>query len=291
MANAALHDQSFLPSVAAAVNYVAAERGPVQVRVFPPNSGRISERPIPDRRSVNIRDARWVADQLRLDVHGFELHTGAPVFSDFYDEAAVRDRYYPAVAAAMREVIGAKEVIVFDHNVRSAARAARGEIGVRTPVDQVHNDYTINSGPKRKAEILAQAGREDLSGHRVAFVNLWRPIVGPVLDNPLAVCSADTLGDDDLVECNIHHFGEGNLETPRHSGQIYSVRHNPAHRWYYVSEMQPHEYLLLKGYDSRQEDCARFMPHTGFVNPECPSAYTPRESIEARALVIYHEVN
>jgi len=26
--------------------------------------------------------------------------------------------------------------------VRSAARAARGEIGVRVPVDQVHNDYT-----------------------------------------------------------------------------------------------------------------------------------------------------
>jgi hypothetical protein len=80
----------------------------------------------------------------------------------------------------MLALTGALEVLVFDHNVRSAVRAARGEPGVRDPVDQVHNDYTLDSGPRRTQQILEAAGRPDLAAHRVAFVNLWRPIIsGP----------------------------------------------------------------------------------------------------------------
>jgi hypothetical protein len=238
---------------------------------------------------MSIRDARPIAGRLRLDEHGFELGTHPSAFADFYDEAAVRARYYPEVERLVQKHLGALAVVVFDHNVRSAARAARGEIGVRLPVDQVHNDYTEQSGPKRKLEVLEAAGRSALADRRVAFVNLWRPIVGPVLDNPLAVCEAPSVAPRDLVPTDIHHFGEDDLEHPRHSGQIYSVRHNPAHRWFYVSAMRPEEFLLLKGYDSKADGRARFMPHTGFVNPACPPDFVPRESIEARTLVVFNE--
>jgi hypothetical protein len=98
---------------------------------------------------VSIRDARAIVSELRLDDQGFELHSHRSQFADFYDEDAVRERYYPEVQTVMRAITGATAVIVFDHNVRSAARAARGEPGVRVPVDQVHNDYT--SGPARSA--------------------------------------------------------------------------------------------------------------------------------------------
>jgi hypothetical protein len=178
---------------------------------------------------------------------------------------------------------------VFDHNVRSAARAARGEIGVRVPVAQVHNDYTEYSGPKRKREILEAAGRLDLLDRRVAFVNMWRPIVGPIWDNPLAVCDARSVPMSDYVATQIQHFGEDDLDHPRHTGEIYSVRFNAQHRWFYVSQMRPHEVLLLKCYDSRTDLPARFMPHTGFQNPACPKDFVPRESIEARTLVVFDE--
>jgi hypothetical protein len=278
-----------LPLVDAQLAYFAGGEGPAQVRVYPPSSGRATERPASARHAVQIRDARTIAALLRLDQAGFEFHALPTAFSDFYDEAAVRERYYPGVRNAMRELTGAVEVIVFDHNVRSAVRAGRGEHGVRVPVDQVHNDYTERSGPKRKREILEAAGRFDLIDQRVAFVNLWRPIRGPVLDNPLAVCSAYSVSARDLVATDIHHFGEQDLEVPRHTGQIYSVRYNPAHRWFYVSEMQPNEALLLKCYDSRADGRARFMPHTGFANPACPNTFVPRESIEARTLVVFAE--
>ncbi|MGH8598725.1 MAG: CmcJ/NvfI family oxidoreductase, partial [Gammaproteobacteria bacterium] len=45
-------------------------------------------------------------------------------------------------------------------------------------------------------------------------------------------------------------------------------------------------FMLLKCFDSLTDGRARFMPHTGFKNPDCPPEYTPRESIEARTLVI-----
>jgi hypothetical protein len=276
-----------LPAVKAQLSYFASGDNRPEVRVYPPGSGIATVRPASTQHLVSISDARPIVNDLRLDEQGFELHSRPSGFANFYDETAVRERYYPEVQAVVRGITGATAVIVFDHNVRSAARAARGEVGVRVPVDQVHNDYTEQSGPKRKQEILEEAGRSDLSNRRVAFVNLWRPIVGPVWDNPLTVCDARSVFPEDLVATDIHHFGEDDLTVPRHSGQIYSVRYNPAHRWFYVSQMRPDEFLLLKCYDSRTDGRARFMPHTGFRNPDCPSEFVPRESIEARTLVVF----
>lgn len=275
--------------VNAPLNYLAPPDGPVQIRIYPPNSGLKTIRPPAIRQVVPIRDARAIADDLRLDEIGFALHTRPSEFSDFYDEAAVRKHYYPEVEATMRSLTGALAVIVFDHNVRGTARAARGEFGVRLPAEQVHNDYTDRSGPKRKREILESAGRADLANRHFAFVNLWRPIVGPVWDNPLAVCDARSVLSSDLVVTEIQHFGEDDLDTPRHIGEIYSVSYRAMHRWYYVPEMRPEEFLLLKCFDSRTDGRARFMPHTGFQNPACPADFVPRESIEARTLVIFDE--
>jgi hypothetical protein len=226
---------------------------------------------------------------LRLDAHGFELHAHPTRFSDYYDAGVVQARYYPEVREVMRAITGALDVIVFDHNVRSAVRAARAEPGVREPVDQVHNDYTLDSGPRRARQILEAAGRLDLAQQQFAFVNLWRPIVGPVLDNPLAVCDARSVAPSDLVPTPIQHFGEDDLSVPRHRGEIYSVRHSPAHRWFYFSAMQPGEVLLLAGYASHGDGRARFVPHTGFVHPACPPGAVPRESIEARTLLVFQE--
>lgn len=280
---------SDLPAVNAPITYIAPSDAPARVRVYPLSSGIQTTRPEATQHTMAIRDARPIAASLRLDEQGFALHVSPSKFTDFYNDAAVRERYYPEVSGAVRALTGAMEVFVFDHNVRSAVRAARGEAGVRVPVDQVHNDYTEESGPRRKQEVLDAAGRPDLADRRVAFVNLWRPIIGPVQDNPLAVCDARSVAPDDLVTTDIHHFGEDDLTTPRHRGQIYSVRHNPAHQWFFVSDMRPDEVLLLKCYDSQNDGRARFMPHTGFLNPACPEKFTPRESIEARTLVVFNE--
>src|SRR5512142_93564 len=88
-------DTSGLPSVHAEVAYLAPLHGPAQVKVYPPSCDRPTVRPPFERRVVAIRDARPVADRLRLDVEGFELHACPSRFDAFYDEAAVRADYYP----------------------------------------------------------------------------------------------------------------------------------------------------------------------------------------------------
>ena len=70
-------------------------------------------------------------------------------------------------------------------------------------------------------------------------------------------------------------------------GETYSVKYNPAHRWFYVPRMQPDEALLLKCSDTSSDVPARFTPHSAFIDPSAPADAPPRESIEVRTLVFH----
>ncbi len=278
-----------LPHVKTTMAYTALEGEPAQVRVFPASSGRGVERPPIERHEVPVYDCRPIADQLTLDVAGFAFLTSPVAFDDFYNDQRYKAAYYPEVIKLLKAATGALEVFVFDHNVRSQVRVDKQQAGVREPVDGAHNDYTLSSGPRRIREILRDNDRMDLDDHRAALINVWRPIIGPVQDRPLAICDARTTSQADFIATEIQHFSEGNLQEPSHVGQIYSFRHSPAHRWFYVSEMQPSEVMLLKCYDTDERGRARFTGHTGFFNPESPAGARPRESTETRTVVIYPE--
>ncbi|MEA2626032.1 MAG: hypothetical protein QOD06_2077 [Candidatus Binatota bacterium] len=278
-----------LHRVVARIGYLADDHGPVHYRVYPPSSGRPVETPPKRYHEMPILDCRPVAGELSLDVEGFALRRHASIVGDFYDDDLVRREYYPEVERLMREATGALAVFAFDHNVRSAQGAAEGRAGIRQPVDMAHNDYTEASGPRRVREILAERGRDDLGGHQAALVNAWRPTRGPVQDIPLTVCEARSTSAADFVETSIEHFGEEDLAHARHSGAIYSFRHSTGHRWFYVSNMEPDEVLLLKCFDSRRDGRARYTAHTGFANPDSPPEAVPRESIEVRTLVVFPE--
>ena len=71
------------------------------------------------------------------------------------------------------------------------------------------------------------------------------------------------------------------------TGETYAVKHNPAHRWFYVSALAADEALLLKCYDSAEDGTARFAPHSAFEDPTTPPDAPPRESIELRTFVFY----
>lgn len=280
-------ETSKLRFVVAPLGYLGALTGRAAYRIYPPASGRRSEGPPLEYRELRIYDCRAVMDRLDLDQHGFVVRSQASASKDFFDEDYVREHYYPEIEAIVMEATAATAVLVFDHNVRSVERAAQGQTGVRAPVDGVHDDYTEISGERRIRELLEAHGRSDLLNHRAALINAWRPLRGPVQDKPLAICEARSVSPLDFIETDIEHFGEGDISRPRYTGQIYSVRYNPHHRWFYVSDMQPHELLLFKCYDSQKEGVARFSPHTGFSNPECPAEFSPRESIEVRTVAVY----
>ncbi len=178
----------------------------------------------------------------------------------------------------MKQVTGATRVVVFDHNVRCAERADRGESGVSSPVRSVHNDYTVTSGPQRVRDLVGGESAEELIRHRFAVINVWRPITGPVMESPLAVCDAQTIQMDDLVATDLCYRDR--------TGEVYSLRFGARHRWFYFPEMTAHEALLLKCYDSAAGR-ARFTAHSAFDDPATPADAPARESIEVRTLAFF----
>ncbi|MCS3451230.1 MULTISPECIES: CmcJ/NvfI family oxidoreductase [Bradyrhizobium] len=227
---------------------------------------------IDDEREVSIEDARGREAEFSLDRNGFALAKAPTAVASFYDPEEIKRVYYPEVEQLLRSTVGASRVFIFDHNVRNASVP-----GLAPPSRQVHNDHTINSAPRRVRDHLG-ADADELLKHRFGIVNVWRPVRGPVLDSPLALCDARSFTDDDLIPSDLV-YAHVRGETSR-------VEYKPAHRWYYFSEMQTDEALLIRIHDSANDGRARLSFHTSFENPLAPGA-PPRESIEVRALVFF----
>lgn len=190
--------------------------------------------------------------------------------------------------ALVKRVTGATRVIVFNHFLRGVEAHRRDPLAITAPAGVVHVDYTHNSGPRFFDALLGQEA-DALRGRRFALINIWRPIVGPLRDRPLALCDARSTAPDDFmvsqtvsrIDANGIYSMEGRIER----SEIYSVAWNPAHRWYYAPDMDPGEALLIKCYDSDRA-AAAYTPHTAFLDPT-PGEHLPRASIEVRTLAVW----
>jgi hypothetical protein len=269
-----------LPFVTAELNYLKPTAGKPRTYAFDPPPGEPKSTNLPEPHVVPIFNGRPIAGSFSLDREGFALLRHPTAVKDFYDESEIRRVYYPAAEAFLRAILKADRVVLFDHTVRRRVEGAadiRGA-GPRQPATRVHVDQTVTSGPNRVREHLGDEADELLKG-RVQVINLWRPIRGPVVDAPLAMCDGTSVAADDLVASDLIY--------PNRRGETYSVKYNPAHRWFYFPEMTPDEALLLKCYDSATDGRTRFGPHTAFTDPTTPDNAAPRESIELRALVFH----
>jgi hypothetical protein len=271
-----------LPYVTAELNYLAPTAGKPRTYAFDPPPGEPKTTALPEPHQVPIFDARLIASGISLDREGFALVRHPTVVRNFYDDKEVRSVYYPAAEAFLKATLKADRVFIFDHTVRKRVEGAadiRGA-GPRQPATRVHVDQTEISGRNRVREHLPDEADELLKG-RVQVINLWRPLKGPLRDAPLAMCDGQSVAAGDLVASDLIY--------PNRGGETYSVKYNPKHRWYYISEMTADEALLLKCYDSATDGRTRFVPHTAFTDPTTPSDALPRESIELRTLVFHRQ--
>lgn len=224
-----------------------------------------------------IRDARRAGETFSIDEQGFVLVAHETQVADLYDPAAVRAAYYPEIEALVRRVAGAARVVAFDHTARSTAPERQEAKSVRGPAQRVHNDYTERSGPQRVRDLLPDEA-DALLRRRVAVINVWRPIRGPLQTAPLALCDARSVTMDELIASE--------LVYPDRVGETYGLAYSANHRFYFFPAMQRNEALLIKCYDSDSTK-ARFTPHGSFDDPAMPADALPRESIEVRTLAFF----
>ena len=230
-----------------------------------------------DSQTVTVHDGREAA--LSLEVEGVELVKHETAVRDFYDPDEVRSTYFSEVEALVEQATGAARVVAFDHNVRCVTFAERRERGAQMPVRFAHNDYTLASGPQRVRDVMGEDEAAVLLRQRFAVINVWRPIRGPVLSTPLAVCDARSMRPEDFVPTDLRYRDR--------TGEVYSVTFRPEHRWYFFSRMERNEAMLIKCYDSSDDGRARFTAHTAFDDPTTPEDAPARESIEVRTLAFF----
>jgi len=225
-----------------------------------------------------VHDIRGNEGDITLDTAGFQLFKHTSQEKEFLDEEHIKNVYYPETEELLKKFTGAHRVFIFDHTIRRRIPGKENDptSPQRQPVLRVHIDQTTPAAYNRVTRHLPEEAEELVKG-RFLLINVWRPIKGPVVDFPLGMLDFRTVKEEDLVPTDLIY--------PDRVGEIYYVTANPEHRWYYVSNMETDEVVLLKCFDSKPDGRARLTPHSAFKDPRTPVDSPPRESIEVRALV------
>lgn len=247
---------------------------------FDPPEGVPRNSGVVDARVIVIRNARRLPRH-SIDINGFELlphRSSLSRWAEFEDAERVVAVDYPQIAELLRARMSADKIIIFDHTLR-ASSATPGNAGLREPVRRVHDDQTLDSAPRRVARQLPPDEVAWRLRRRFAIVNIWRPVEGPVLQAPLAICDARSIRATDLLPSDLIY--------PDWVGETYAFTFNRAHRWYWFPHQTPAEATLIKIYDSAIDGRARLTAHTAFDDPTSPPRAPVRRSIELRAMVFW----
>jgi len=231
---------------------------------------------VKDARGLNVDKERDL--QTGLSASGFMLVNAPSAVNNFLDGDQISNIYEDEVTELLKSITAAGRVHIFDHTVRASDAEIREVKQTREPSTLVHNDYTVKSGFVCLDENLGQDAEKLKQGH-FQIINLWRPLVDPVQSWPLAFCDARSVDDADMVDAE--------RRAPNHTGEISLATHNPKHKWFYYSDMNPDEVLIFKTFDSENGGRVPYAIHTAIdISGRFPDA-VPRESIETRAFVFY----
>lgn len=228
--------------------------------------------------AVDVGNARVANETPTLDREGFTLVDHLSAVDDFYDDVQISDIYEAEVRDLVASATGAARVVVFDYTRRGDSEDARISHKTREPSKVIHNDYTDASAETRVRDILPEEA-DGLLRRRFAIINVWRPINRPVETAPLALCDARTLDPVNLLAAE--------RRAKERIGELTLVTHNPAQRWMYYPQMTPGEALLIKTFDTADDDRARYSVHGAFDDPTSTPDARPRESIETRTFAFF----
>jgi hypothetical protein len=242
-----------------------------------------------DAHTVTVRNGRPVAEEFRLDVHGFQLVEYVSAVTDFTDKAEVDAVYMPEVVEFVKRTLGADWVVSRGSVLRRSAEP--GENASQPQAALVHCDYA----PEGSADVAAAAYAErfpDGPGYsRAVSTSTWRVFTPPPQDWPLAVCDFRSVDLADGLSNTLYFVDElpedpfGSVDGLRVITRGSEFYYNPAHEWWYFAEMTRDEVLFFKFHDSDHNRAWR-VPHSAFLDTTA-RATVPRHSIEVRTFAFF----
>ncbi len=304
-----VHDEPLdLPFVEASVNYIGEKHlGPNAIRpVIHPSDDSLGNIDLQPRR-VRIYNARPIQAELSLAREGFVLVKSKLPALNMNDYDELQKGYLPVVQSVVEEATGAAKVVVTDGVFMRTTKAAHAPVGWMTPGKpalHVHTDYTATTArqviersydrntadPARGYAETAEALKQSVdapAGYRryqqVIGVQTWRVISPPPHDSTLAVCAANTVLPEDIVEGDFIAEFPGAAEPVLVPECFYG--YYPNHRWFYFPDLQPDEVLVFMSFDFEAPERRRVI-HSAFEVPNQPAG-AHRTSIEGRAFAFF----
>ena len=209
--------------------------------------------------NIPVHDIRGQEATFNLERNGFailKLEQQIP-YDDYFNPTKVT-RYLRALETLLKDHLGASHVEVFRHGLRKRHPAFPVATGTGYAFDQptsvAHVDTTA-------AETLAQVRRQQQQHagasptadsyrgkRRVQWVNVWKPLRGPLYDWPLAVCDAATV--DAAIDLE-----PADLLYPDYVTENAQVYFNPDARWWYLSGQGTDELVVFKQSDTLAGSC------------------------------------
>ncbi|KAF2206593.1 hypothetical protein CERZMDRAFT_103257 [Cercospora zeae-maydis SCOH1-5] len=255
-------------------------------------------------RSVEITDIRGLEQDFHWDTHGFQVIKAKPLDREIFDQdnREVASRMAAQAVERLKEVTGASYVLMFNHVTRFEPPEKLEKLPKEMPDEamfpymgpfaSVHVDQSYRGGKyivnnfKHMPEI-AKRLTETGTTCRFGVINLWQP-VSPITRDALALCDRRTVDEQDLRPWESHPDPkQWDPKLPLPLSEIWRPMYNPKHKWYYASELQTDEALLIKCFDTKLDEHSRAVPHSAFKAPSDHGP--PRESVEFRCLVFWDD--
>ncbi|MCH9687757.1 MAG: hypothetical protein K0V04_40380 [Deltaproteobacteria bacterium] len=218
--------------------------------------------------TVPLHDARAPEDCPTFDRDGLRFVTAPTTLRspEAFDEA--RPAYEIELRQLLSQQLGADEVVVFDHTLRTETNR------FRPPSFHVHCDYTRRSADQRMLTLLGADRARAWHSCRFAIVNAWRPLVHPVERAPLGFVLPRSVAPEDWVDVDIIF--------PQRRGQIRGLAYSEGHRWTYLDRIRPEQVALFTVYANQG---VSGVPHAAIDIVETHNDARPRQSIESRMFV------
>jgi hypothetical protein len=228
--------------------------------------------------AMALTDGRSAAPALMRE--GFVLVPHASRVSDFEDAAQVGAVHPAEIAALVKALTGADEVLVTAPGLLrfSEASGRAGSLDNSMPARFAHVDTSAETAAQF-AQASLPAGR-NIARH--AHYNVWRAFSEPPQDVPLAVCDGRSVTEGDLMLADAVFDLPG---RPEWGFDSYLLAHSPKHRWHWFADMHRDEALVFRTSDSL---LGQPVPHVAFDNPLVPAGAPPRASIEMRCVAYWY---